>query len=485
MSLDGQVSVTATAGNMGPTPYTTLKDAFDAVNAGTHQGSITIVISGDTNESASAVLNGSGSGSSSYSSILIQPGGGAARTISGAIVAGSPLIDLNGADYITIDGLNTAGNSLIISNTTASAATGTSTIRFQTDATNNTITRCSILGSSNSTSGISGGNIWIGAAGITTGNDDNTISFCNIGPAGTNLPSKCIYLWGTSNSDPGTSNSGIVITNNNIFDFFSTSVVSTGIDINFGATGTLISNNKFYQTATRIQTGTAGNRAIRISNAQGNNYQIIGNTIGFANNMGTGKYTIDFQNSGSFNGISFSVGITTATSVQGNIIAGISISGGISGTFSTAPVVGIFHSAGLATIGDVTGNTIGSQSETSSITVTSSSSSAADVIGIGYFGIKDWTTDNNTIGGITASNTSTGAANIYGIVYLASNASWSCLNNIVGGSISNSIQSNTLSTGSRVQGIRASTTPSIISGNTIQNLSAAGGTGTTGADCVS
>src|SRR5262245_34672916 len=60
------VSVTATAGTGGPTAYTTLKGAFDAINAGTHQGAITIDVVSDTTETASASLNASGSGSASY-----------------------------------------------------------------------------------------------------------------------------------------------------------------------------------------------------------------------------------------------------------------------------------------------------------------------------------------------------------------------------------------------------------------------------------
>src|SRR5580765_5941817 len=55
-----QVSVTATAGTLGPTAYATLKDAFDAINLGTHQNAIAISITGDTAETATAVLNASG-----------------------------------------------------------------------------------------------------------------------------------------------------------------------------------------------------------------------------------------------------------------------------------------------------------------------------------------------------------------------------------------------------------------------------------------
>src|SRR5437867_3208029 len=98
------VDVTATGGTLNAS-YTTLTAAFAAVNAGTHTGTITMGISANTNEgTGTAVLNASGSGSASYTTITISPTGGAARTITGATTAGSPLIDLNGADNVTIDG---------------------------------------------------------------------------------------------------------------------------------------------------------------------------------------------------------------------------------------------------------------------------------------------------------------------------------------------------------------------------------------------
>ena len=176
--VQAQVSVTATIGTMGPTPYTTVKGAFDAINAGTHQGVIAISIIGDPVEAASAVLNASGAGSAAYTSISMQPSGGFTRTISGAIV-GLPLIDFNGADNVTVDGLNSGGNALVISNTSTSSTSGTSTIRFQADATSNTVTRCSVLGSATIavSSGTNGGNIWFGAAAVGTLSHQGTKQF--------------------------------------------------------------------------------------------------------------------------------------------------------------------------------------------------------------------------------------------------------------------------------------------------------------------
>ena len=77
--LVGEVTLTATSGSPAGS-FTTLKAAFDAVNAGTHQGVIAISINADTTETASAVLNASGSGAALYTSISIQPAGGGART---------------------------------------------------------------------------------------------------------------------------------------------------------------------------------------------------------------------------------------------------------------------------------------------------------------------------------------------------------------------------------------------------------------------
>src|SRR5829696_2584042 len=52
--LVGEVTLTATAGSPAGS-FTTLKSAFDAINAGTHQGVIAISVNADTTETASAV----------------------------------------------------------------------------------------------------------------------------------------------------------------------------------------------------------------------------------------------------------------------------------------------------------------------------------------------------------------------------------------------------------------------------------------------
>jgi hypothetical protein len=66
--------------------------------------------------------------------------------------------------------------------------------------------------------GTSGGNIVFAGNSSSSGNSYNSISYCDIGPAGSNLPSQCIISTGASN--PGNQNSGDTIRNCNIFDYF-------------------------------------------------------------------------------------------------------------------------------------------------------------------------------------------------------------------------------------------------------------------------
>jgi hypothetical protein len=148
-SIAQQVTLTATSGTATGT-FTTLKLAFDAINVGTHKGDIVIKINATTSESAMAAINASAATSASapyYTSINIYP------TTTGLSISGNlatPLINLNGADNVTIDcRVNATGSTkdLTITNSSALATAGTSTIRFIGDASSNTIKYCTLKGS--------------------------------------------------------------------------------------------------------------------------------------------------------------------------------------------------------------------------------------------------------------------------------------------------------------------------------------------------
>lgn len=153
-ALAQNVNVTATVGTLNAT-YPTLTDAFNAVNAGTHQGAITMDIIASTTEPGSAVLHSNGAGTALYTSVLIRPTVDGV-TIAGTTLAGRGLIELNGADSVTIDGDNPnsggTNRNLTLQNTAASTVTYAQVIRVAMNTTtvnsadNNTFRNLNILG---------------------------------------------------------------------------------------------------------------------------------------------------------------------------------------------------------------------------------------------------------------------------------------------------------------------------------------------------
>ncbi|HZK61360.1 MAG TPA: hypothetical protein VFC41_04740, partial [Anaerovoracaceae bacterium] len=257
--------------------YSTLKSAFDAINKGTYKGELEVRINTNTTETASAVLYQSGytsvNGTSSYSSVKIYP------TVDGITVTGNlaaPLIDLDGADNVTLDGsVNGLGStkSLVIANTIASNTAGTSTIRYINSAENNAVRYCIIKGSeTNTASGI----VLFSTANTGNGNDGNTIENNDITSNTTGRPINAILSVGTVSRE----NSGNIILNNNIFDFWHLDGVSTAILLGANTTNITVSKNSFYETTSLEPSGTATYQMVMIDNASGNNFTISDNFFG-------------------------------------------------------------------------------------------------------------------------------------------------------------------------------------------------------------
>ncbi|MFM1963087.1 MAG: hypothetical protein RLZZ172_1932, partial [Bacteroidota bacterium] len=461
-----QVTLTATSGT-GSGTFTTLKEAFDAINAGTHQGTIVININESTSESASAVLNASGTGSASYSSVAITPSG--ARTITGAITG--HLIDLDGADNVTIDGLNSGGNSLSIINTATGAS---STVRFINDASNNTVQNATIQGSTTSFG------VVFFSTGTTTGNDGNNINNCTITAAGANFPINGIYSLGTSAL---IDNSGNTINANSISDFFSAGSATFGINVNsFNSTWT-VSNNKLFQTSTRTYTTDNTHNAIAVSHGDG--YAITGNTIGYASAAGTGVYTMTIPEGVTvpvrprFIGINLAVGTTTASSVQGNTITAINLSTASAENSANGILCGINITAGNVNVGNLTANTIGASSGVDALSATKTTPSGA-VVGINSSSTGIIVIQNNEIGGLTSTGiTATASGNIIGINVTGVATSINISTNIIGNATANNMRGGTLgitTNGSGAAGINLASTPTsaTINNNTIRNLSSYG-----------
>lgn len=284
-----QVNVTATAGTTGPTNYATISAAFTAINAGTHQGVINISITGNTTEpGANTALLKSG-GLSSYTSIIIRPSGGN-WTIGGTATANRAIIELSGADNVTIDGDDPAmpgGRNLTIGFSTT-AAVVSAVIRISSNsntgldgASNNVIRNCNLTGprtgvsdptityginmSNYSTTNLASG----GASSINNIFENNNITRCNNG----------IHCLGLANYP----HTGLIIRNNTIGDGTAGGNVNRGIFTSFtastaGQTAAIISGND-------VQAGDPGSTSY-IGQAIGmeintNNYgiQIFSNNI--------------------------------------------------------------------------------------------------------------------------------------------------------------------------------------------------------------
>ncbi|MEO6392222.1 MAG: carboxypeptidase-like regulatory domain-containing protein [Pyrinomonadaceae bacterium] len=451
----GNIEVQGTGGTAATQPfaYGTLAAAFAAINAGGHTGTITIDVCGDTTETSSSVLFASGTGSSSYTTITMSPAGGAARTISGNI-AGA-LVSLSGADNVTTDGLNTGGNSLTFDNT----ATGlVSTISFINDATGNIVQNCSIRGAGTATTV---GTITFGTS-AGNGNDNNTITNNVITSSGGNLPTNAIYSLGVS---AALANNGIIISSNQISDYFNASAVSMGINVaGTGNSGWTISNNKLFQTALRLD--TTGNTHRGISIGTGSGYTISGNTIGFANAGGTGK-TMLVGNSVALSGtfpsawniagtpnptrfIGVSAAFTTGgavSEIQGNTIAGFALYTSSGATTSNGIWAGINVASGNVNIGTTTGNTIGATTGQGSV-YTATNTAGGTVVGIFVDSINTVMIQNNTIGAIDSAGdvVASGCGGLTGIS-VAGSGVFTISGNSIGNATANNLRVGNLATG--------------------------------------
>jgi PKD repeat protein len=161
-----QLTLTATGG-VPAGSYASINDAFTSINAGTHTGSIVISVNGNTTEPAVPVnLAASGQGAASYTAILIKPT--VTATIAGATSPGSAVINLDGADNVTIDGSIAVGGTtrdLTIQNTALNSVGNVACIRLigrttlGLGATNNTIKNCIITGNTPGNNGLSGSTV--------------------------------------------------------------------------------------------------------------------------------------------------------------------------------------------------------------------------------------------------------------------------------------------------------------------------------------
>ncbi len=227
----------------------TLADGlFKQINDGMVVGDVTVDIRSDLTAETGANALKQWIDAGGLWSMTFQPAGGAARLVQSS----GSLFALQGADRVTIDGLNTSGNSLVLRSTGTSAAT----IGFSNDAITNTVRNCTIEGANtNSNSGVI---IFGGSSSGPNGNDNNTISHNIIQDFSGDpiVPANLIYASGTT-SYPNSNNT---ITDN-ILRNFGTGTNSYGIYVfNTVNENWTIASNTIYNDATRTVTNMYGLR---------------------------------------------------------------------------------------------------------------------------------------------------------------------------------------------------------------------------------
>ena len=445
--------------NVGPTELvTSLTNAggiFQAINASTLTGNLIINITGDlTAETGTFALNQwSEDGVGNYT-VTIQPSAAVVRNIYGSNAAAA-LIRFDGADRVNIDGrFGGTGQYLMFRNTSNTAQT----MSFINDASNNTVQYCILESGNTSTSTTLGGNLFIGGTTGSTGNDNITISNCDIRDrsdiAGTSAMG--IYCIGNNTGGITLYNENCVFTNNTIHDWFLVnSGTQYGMFVSTGNTGFTITGNSFYQTATRTATTgtTSAVRCLIINQSVGLNtiggYTITGNFFGGTAPGATGgdmTYTTSGTATQTFGAISIGTGLIP-TSIQNNIIRKIDYTS----QTPTAPSTmwfGINISQGIFNVGTTTGNVIGDAAAANSIKITMNTGGTQTTFlaGILCAPVNGYATlNNNTVAGINMSGTNTSTAVIPQWIQIQGtpNANTTVNNNTIGSTtVPNSIVNN-------------------------------------------
>jgi hypothetical protein len=455
--LKAQIRVSGSNGADGVyTSLTNFRGAFYSINSDSQVGYDIVIeiFDNSTAESGFTALNDKG-----WNSLKIYP------TVSGLEISGSanrPLIYFNGADNITIDGrVNESGSAPDLTIINTNTGNQAATFRFINSSENNKIRYCNIQGSGSSDQK---GIIWFSTSTSGNGNDQNIIEFNNISSSTGGRPINAIYSEGSNNKD----NSGIVIGNNNIFNFLNSDNASNGIYLGPYTSACTISGNSFYETSPLSPASPAEYTAIRIA-GDGTGFSVTNNYIGgSAPSCGGTLWTKTNSNNNIFTAIYVSAGTGTATIVQNNTISKFAWSNSLNANWTGISVTG-----GDINIGTATGNKIGASSGTSSITLTNGSSSGS-FYGMNLTGSGIINCSKNIIGAITTNNSSTSSSvSIYGISESVSAGTISITSNIIGNSTPNTIYaSSPASTSAQVVvGINSSGTGAItINNNTVNNL---------------
>jgi len=380
--------------------FSTLEAAFGAINAQTQTANnIQVEVDGSTTESATAVLN-----NGAWSSLIIYP------TSTGIVVEGSlsaPLISLDGASNVTIDGRvggqsSGAAYGLVFRNTQTASTAGTSTLCLINGASSNVIKHTRLEGSAMSTTS---GTVYFATSTASTGNDHNVLVKNWITHAASARPVNSVFSEGSATKP----NTGNTIRDNVLMDFFTPSANSQGILLQANNENWTIRGNSFYETNTFSPSSTYIYAAVFINHTGVNGTVICGNFIGGTTaNAGGSMFTKSNSSNNVFYGFRINSGNATATQLDSNLMQSIHwVNNNGSNWF------GISIDQGLVDIGLLHGNTIGRSSAaiTLSNTVTSG---VSNLYGIYLNGNARIRIRHNSIGNLNVT-TAVNGSNLYGV----------------------------------------------------------------------
>ena len=454
--LSGNYSV-GPAGN-----YTRITDAINDLNLRGLSSPVVFELTDtaySSNETFPIVLSNTPNGISNTNTVTIQPAG----VSTDCRITGSnatAIFSVDNGDYYILDG-RAGGVGTTPLMTILNTSTSAGVIRFVNDATNNVVRYCKLRGvGSSATAGV----VNFGTTTGTTGNDSNTISNNDIYDGATN-PVTAIYSIG---QDSTKSNHGNIISDNNIFNF---GITGTSYGINMVGFNTFwtISGNSFYSQSAKTIGGTY--YAIFVSNTTGNGHNVSGNFIG-----GTapqcGSTALTFNSAATiFQFIHMNVDSGIASNVNNNTIKNINIT--TTSTNTTQSL--IFVSGGAVNVGTGSGNHLGDQTTSGSVTINASGTSATFAAIASGTGTKmgNINISNNDIGGITINQiAAVGGMSLRGIDIGASTRGlFTVSNNIIGGVNPGNMSQNT---GNNALAFINRTTSNgrlhIVSGNIIRNF---------------
>ncbi len=466
-----QFSGTVTVGTGGNfTSFTRADGFFAAMNSGQMVGNLTVnVISNINIEDGAVALNQWVESPASSNYTLTIQSNGPARIVegsyNGAAFNTNGLFRFNGADRVKINGGTGTQRLLTFRNNQTLTTTFSAAVSLFNDADDMRINNCNLQATTGS--GSNNGVVYIGGVG-TAGNDrdsliSNTIS--DIGN-GTNFPNAAIVSAGISSS----LNTNLLIDGNNIANVYTNGGVHYGVRIETFNSVVSITNNSFYQTATRNPTLSGTEAYYIFTNTNSGVVTITGNQIGGNAPALSGlmQYSpaptapANFR----FVGIWQNTAIAAGNTITGNTINRIVMQTASGANTNYGAFSGIYILGGNATIDN---NQIGSNTVdalTASTLNLGSNSNGAAFFGIRNIGSGTLQVTNNNIGGILVSNATSSGVNTGAILMGISTTAGS--SNITGNLIGSATQANNFA----ISGLNATTNPVTLYG--IQATTAAG-----------